>query len=258
MIKSEQIEITIAWLYSDLMSTYGDRGNVISLLRRCTWRGISVDVKELSLNSKPSELSSCDLLFMGGGEDRQQKIVAEDMNKGKAHVLNDMIQSGVPGLYICGAYQFLGNYYKEADGTIIEGLKILDVITENPGSTEERLIGNVIAQTNLLGPAISTTIIGFENHGGRTYLGEEVKPFATIIQGNGNNGDDGFEGAIYKNTIGSYCHGPLLPKNLLIADFLITKALEKKYGHPFKLSPLDDTIENTAHAAIARRLNVKV
>ncbi len=245
-------QLTIGWLYPDLMSTYGDHGNIITLEKRCQWRGIETKVLSLSVESNPKDLAKSDLVFMGGAQDRQQKIVSDDFRHGKAKVLAEMIEDNIPGLYICGAYQFLGNYYKEADGTIIKGLGILDVHTENPGLKIPRLIGNIVATTEFLDK--NTTIIGFENHGGRTFLGDKVRPLACVSKGFGNNGKDGSEGAIYKNSLGSYMHGPILPKNPVIADWLIQRALEKKYDQSFKLDELDDTLEYKAHTAIARRL----
>jgi len=244
-------ELTIGWLYPELMSTYGDRGNIITLQKRCEWRGIKIKIMRLDINFNPNDLKKCDFLFMGGAQDRQQQLVAEDLQKKKL-ILKKMIDGGIPGLYICGAYQFLGKYYKEANGKIINGLGILDLYTENPGINSSRLIGNTAAQYD------DETIIGFENHGGRTYLGKNIKPFGTIIKGYGNNGKDQTEGAIYKNSFGTYFHGPILPKNPQFADLLIKLALEKKYSSPVDLSPLDDSLETHAHNAIAKRLNVKL
>jgi len=189
---------------------------------------------------------------MGGAQDTQQQIVARDLMK-KQGELKRLINIGIPGLYICGAYQFLGKYYKEADGTIINGLEIFDLYTENPGIGFSRLIGNTTAQMLNGG-----TIIGFENHGGRTYLGKQVKPLGTVIKGFGNNGEDGTEGAIYKNSYGTYFHGPILPKNPNFADLLIKLALEKKYGSPISLSQLDDSVETKARSAIAKRLKIEI
>jgi CobQ-like glutamine amidotransferase family enzyme len=249
-------ELTIGWLYPDLMSTYGDRGNVIVLQKRAEWREIKTTVLSLSVGSSAKELKQCDLIFMGGAQDRQQQIVADDFRTGKAQALSEMIEEGVPGLYICGAYQFLGKYYKEADGTIIECLGILDLYTENPGHDHDRLIGNIAFQPRFLDGV--QTIVGFENHGGRTYLGDKVAPLGKVLKGFGNNGKDSFEGAIYKNTLGSYLHGPILPKNPELADYFIQKALEKKYGGIMTLTPLDDTLEHEAHQLIVRRLDVGV
>ena len=244
--------LIIGWLYPELMSTYGDRGNIITLQKRCEWRGIEVKISRLDLGFTIKDLKICDFLFMGGAQDRQQQIVADDLMK-KREGLMQMIEGGVPGLYVCGAYQFLGKYYKEANGKIINGLGILDLYTENPGISFSRLIGNCVAR--VLNDKI---IVGFENHGGRTYLGKQVKPLGRVIKGYGNNGKDQNEGAIYKNSFGTYFHGPILPKNPVFADYLIKLALEKKYDSPVNLSPLEDSLEIKAHNAIAKRLNIKL
>lgn len=244
--------LTIGWLYPDLMSTYGDHGNILSFQKRLEWRGIEAIIRPLSIGSKPQELSSCDLLFMGGAQDRQQTIVANDFKNGKKEVLTEMIESNIPGLYICGAYQFLGKYYKEADGMIIDGMGVLDLYTENPGGKTARLIGDISIRTLALPNEI--IIIGFENHGGRTYLGERAKPLGKVLKGSGNNGKDSTEGAVYKNSIGSYLHGPILPKNPLLTDYFLTKALEIKYKESITLTPLDDALEKKAHAIIVRKL----
>lgn len=250
--------LNIGWLYPELMSTYGDRGNIIVLQKRCHWRGIDAEIKRLDIGYSEKELRSCDFLFMGGAQDRQQKIVTVDLKK-KSKVLSEMIESGIPGLYICGAYQFLGKYYKEADGTIIKGLGILDLYTENPGEQHPRLIGNIviyILNTKYL--IHNTNLVGFENHGGRTYLGKGVKPLGRVLKGFGNNGGDQTEGAIYKNSFCTYLHGPILPKNPHFADFLIKKALEQKHKSPIELSPLNDDLEWQAHKAIAKRLGIGI
>lgn len=244
--------ITIGWLYPELMSIYGDRGNVICLQKRCELRDIDVKVLLVGLQTTEKELASCDLLLMGGAQDSQQTIVSKDLVK-KKKTLSSLIESGVPGVYICGAFQFLGKYYKEADGTIIDGLGIFDLYTENPGNNFPRLIGNMAFDASgLLG--IEKAMVGFENHGGRTYLGMGVSPLGRVIKGFGNNGEDGTEGSVYKNSIGTYSHGPILPKNPEIADWLIQKALEKKYKQSIALSPLDDTISQKAKQAILQRI----
>jgi hypothetical protein len=261
--------LTIGWLYPDLMSTYGDHGNILSLQRRLEWRGIEAIIKPLSIGSKPQELSTCDLIFMGGAQDRQQTMVANDFKNGKKEILAEMIEDNTPGLYICGAYQVLGKYYKEADGTIIDGLGILDLYTENPGPDSPRLIGNIAitVDSSLFMDNRTTTnyklpttnyVVGFENHGGRTYLGERVKPLGKVINGSGNNGKDTTEGAVYKNSIGSYLHGPILPKNPQLTDYLLSKALEHKYKVDVPLSPLDDSLEKKAHEIIVRKLGLGV
>lgn len=270
-------QLTIGWLYPDLMSIYGDRGNIIVLQKRCEWRGIEVEVKRIDQTSTEKELASCDLLMMGGAQDSQQTIVAKDLQTKKA-TLSKMIEDSIPGLYICGGFQFLGHYYKEADGTIIDQLGVLDVYTENPGG--ERLIGNIaievtgIALDSHPGEAATSIgsqddsiaslqndkliFVGFENHGGRTRLGKDVKPLGKVLKGHGSNSEDGLEGAVYKNSIGTYFHGPILPKNPELADYLIQKALEKKYKTEITLEPLDDTLAQKARKAILKRFGIKL
>ena len=247
-------KLNIGWLYPELMSTYGDQGNIISLQRRSTLRNIEVSLIKLDLGFDKKELEKCDLLFMGGAQDRQQEIVAKDI-KEKASILSRIIKNGIPGLYICGAYQFLGKYYKDANELIIKGLGIIDAYTENLG--DKRLIGNI-----LIKPEVKSlekiTFVGFENHGGRTFLGKNIKPFGRVIKGFGNNGKDKTEGAIYKNSICSYLHGPILPKNPELCDYLIKTALEKKYKKKIVLKELDNNLEKKARKTIAQRLKVKV
>lgn len=261
--------VKIAWLYPDLMSTYGDRGNVIVLQKRCEWRGIPVEVVPITLETLDFRLSDCNMIFMGGAQDRQQKLAGEDFLKRKGPVVKKMVERGVPALFVCAAYQFVGHYYKPYQGEKIPGAGIFDLYTVHPGDQEKRLIGNVAAE--LINPPVSSRdpesfkdeaiynnqsdrlsrfarndkriIVGFENHGGRTYLGSKMKPFAKVLKGYGNNGEDGFEGAVYNNAIGSYFHGPLLPKNPFIADWL----LEKVVG---PLKPLDDSLEQKANEAV--------
>lgn len=239
--------IRIAWLYPDLMSTYGDRGNVIVLRKRCEWRGIPVEVVPITLETLNFRLSDCNLIFMGGAQDRQQKLAGEDFLKRKGPVVKKMVEAGVPALFVCAAYQFVGQYYKPYQGANIPGAGIIDLYTVHPGDQAKRLIGNVVAEiipSNFKNftdfKNFSLTIVGFENHGGRTYLGPNVRPLAKVIKGYGNNGEDGFEGATYKNTIGSYFHGPFLPKNPAIADWLIGKVIGK-------IDPLDDSLEHQAN-----------
>lgn len=240
--------IKIGWLYPELMNIYGDRGNIITLVKRAKWRDFNVEVLELNPGFDDRLLNDCDLLIMGGAQDKQQSIVNEDLKK-HHKTLSLMIEDNVPGLYVCGGFQFLGNFYKEADGSIIDGLGIFDLHTENPGADSERLIGNIIIEPVTDG--LTQQIIGFENHGGRTYLGENVKPFGKVIKGHGNNGD-GFEGARYKNSFGTYLHGPILPKNPEFADYLLKLALKVD-----ELKPLDDKIEEKARESILSKLNLQ-
>jgi hypothetical protein len=239
------------------MSIYGDRGNIICLQKRCESRGIKAVIKNISLQSPLSDLEGSDLLFMGGAQDSQQIIASLDLLQEKRKVLTEMIESGIPGLYICGAYQLLGKYYEEASGTIIEGLGIFDLYTKNPGSNYKRLSGNISTKINqILFPDYGTMnyLVGFENHGGRTYLGKNIQPLGKTIKGFGNNDTEKTEGAVYKNSIGSYLHGPILPKNPQLADFLIEKALEKKYGKHPELEKLDDTLSYQAHNSMLKHI----
>ncbi|MFZ5845046.1 MAG: type 1 glutamine amidotransferase [Patescibacteria group bacterium] len=245
--------LKIAWLYPELMSTYGDRGNIIVLVKRCKWRGIETQVVPVTLETSVKELRTCDLIFMGGAQDRQQKLAAKDFLKKKGPVVKEMVEKGIPALFVCAAYQFVGHYYKPYQGEKIPGASIFDLSTEHPGDQAKRLIGNVIAKIisskfKIQNSKFNRIIVGFENHGGRTYLGKNIEPFAKVIKGFGNNGEDGFEGAIYKNAIGSYFHGPLLPKNPVLADWLIAQALKEKFQGEVKLKKLDDSLENRARS----------
>ncbi len=248
--------LTIGWLYPELMNIYGDRGNITTLVKRCEWRGIKAEVKYLDVGFSESDLKDCDLLIMGGAQDRQQTIVNEDLKK-KKKTLSELIENGTPGLYVCGGFQFLGKYYKEADGSVVNGLGIFDLYTESPGENVPRLIGNIAIQPsfelNHKSSIInhkSSVIVGFENHGGRTYLGENLKPFGKVLKGHGNS-DNRTEGAKYKNSFGTYLHGPILPKNPHFADHLIKLALKIN-----ELPELDDALEWQAHDAIAKKLGL--
>ncbi|MBU2632669.1 hypothetical protein KKG52_03040 [Patescibacteria group bacterium] len=251
--KSSTHNLTIGWLYPDLMNTYGDYGNIVVLTKRSQWRNIDVKVLKLSIGFNPNDLKKCDLLFMGGAQDRQQQIVSSDLSK-KSEFLKERIEKSTPGLYICGAYQFLGKYYEEPNGNIIKGLEIFDLHTTNQADGK-RLIGNIIIKPNIEN---SELLIGFENHGGRTYLGAKTKPLGNVKVGFGNNGEDETEGAIYKESIGTYLHGPILPKNSWLADRLIKKAIENKYKRTINLEEIDDSFEIKARNAIAKSLGIKV
>ena len=254
----KNLKLIIAWLYPDLMSTYGDRGNVIVLKKRCEWRGIEAKVNEITLETSISELMKCNLIFMGGAQDRQQKLAGEDFLKNKGPVIKELIDKSIPALFVCAAYQAIGHYYKPYQGDSIPGLGIFDLYTQHPGDQAKRLIGNVVAelinsQFTIHNSQFSKTIVGFENHGGRTYLGSKLQPLAKVIKGNGNNGEDGYEGAVYFNAIGSYLHGPILTKNPHLADWLIHKALEVKYRKKIMLEKLNDDLEWQAHEFILQK-----
>lgn len=261
-----QYTFTIGWLYPSLMSTYGDRGNILVLQKRSAWRGIEALVLPIDQNTKLADLKKVDFIFGGGSQDREQEIVMRDLRGKKQEIIKGLIENDIPALFVCGSPQLMGKYYEPAMGQRIEGLDIFDMISIHPGPDKPRLIGNTVAQIqwqNLdasnpseLKPQASDVIVGFENHGGRTYLGTQARPFAKVVKGFGNNGEDGTEGVVYKNAIGCYFHGPFLPKNPTIADFLIKRVLEVKYKKDIILDPLDDTLENQAHEIIAKRLGV--
>lgn len=257
------MELKIGWLYPKLMSTYGDRGNVICLQRRCQWRGIQVSVTPLDQQTDAVEFHNVDILVGGGAQDRQQEIVMRDLRGAKADTLRDKIETGIPGVFTCGSPQLLGHYYEPALGQRIEGLGLLDFVSKHPGPDARRCIGNVVFEVTasplagelkvMLGR--TPVVIGFENHGGRTYLGK-VEPLGRVIKGYGNNGEDGMEGAFYRNAIATYSHGPLLPKNPFIADWLIQTALSQKYQTAISLTKLDDSLAFDAREAMFKRLDL--
>ncbi len=255
---STKYTLRIGWLYPELMSTYGDRGNVTVLTKRCEWRGIGVDLLPITFSTETPDLKLCDLIFGGGAQDRQQTLVIDDLRQKKGMVLKELFDRDIPGLFVCGAPQLLGEYYMTGDGEKLEGLGIFDMESKHFGKQKPRCIGNTICHIDdkfrLEGHKFSSTIVGFENHGGRTYLRNGVKPFAKVIKGSGNNGEDGTEGALYHNCIATYSHGPFLPKNPHVADWLIFTALRVKYKQAIELAVLPDEWEWAAHDAMVKRL----
>ena len=264
-MSSAPMEIIIGWLYPKLMSTYGDRGNVITIQRRAQWRGYNVSVLPLDQDSTAEDIKSVDVIVGGGAQDRQQEIVMRDLQGAKAEAMRDKIEHGTPGVFTCGSPQLLGNYYEPAFGKRIEGLGILDLVSIHPGENTKRCIGNLVIEVTAsrLAQEIEAMtgtkpyLIGFENHGGRTTLGQ-VEALGRVVYGLGNNGEDGTEGAFYQNAIATYSHGPLLPKNPFVADWLIQTALRLKYQQEIKLSPLDDTLAMQGREAILKRLKVNL
>lgn len=256
-------ELRIGWLYPTLMSTYGDRGNVICLQRRCQWRGLNVTIVPITQETEASIFKEIDIIVGGGAQDRQQEIVMRDLRGAKAEAFKDKVEEGTPGVFTCGSPQLLGHYYEPALGRRIEGLGLLDLVSKHSGANVSRCIGDVVFEitSSPLAEALRKQlgkppiIIGFENHGGRTYLGK-VKPLGKVIKGYGNNGEDGYEGAFYRHVIATYCHGPLLPKNPFIADWLIQTALQEKYQAKISLDPLDDSLAEQARKAMLKRLKV--
>ena len=248
-------QLTIGWLYPELMSTYGDRGNIIVLQKIAEDNGVKIKVVRINQTTNAEALSQVDLLFMGGAQDLQQEIVNKDLLENKGEILKDQIDDGVPGLYICGAYQFLGNYYKDAYGTEIKGLGVFDMYTES-FKTKPRLIGNIVTSSTNKWQRTHDKLVGFENHGGRTFLADPSQAFAKVIKGYGNNGEDKTEGIVYKNSIGTYMHGPILPSNPDLAINLLEIALFKKYGEQVTIE-FDDLLAKKAKQVILNRFSVR-
>lgn len=246
------MKLTIGYLYSKLMNTYGDRGNIIAIGKRCQWRSIDVEVIEIGLRERlPKEI---DLYFFGGGQDQSQTIVSKDLAITKKRGLQQAAEKNVPMLLICGGYQLFGRSYRPKDGEELEGVGILDI--ETIGS-ERRMIGNIVIElSDFLSTQIGSgpqILVGFENHSGKTFLGSNSKPLGKVIRGSGNNGEDRTEGAFYRNVFGCYLHGSLLPKNPFFADFLIEKALERKNKY-FSLKELDNSLEIATHNFVKNNL----
>jgi hypothetical protein len=242
------MDLTLCHLYPDLLNLYGDRGNLMILAHRARWRGITARIEERGLGD-PLAAGAYDLYFIGGGEDRQQRLAADDLRAGKAAALREAASAGAVVLAVCGGYQLLGHYYRPSEGEDLPGVGLLDLVTEHPGPAAKRLIGNIVIRSPHLGGA---TLVGFENHGGRTRLGPRASALGHVVVGFGNNGEDRTEGAVEGTVYGTYLHGPLLPKNPRFADHLIETALRRRYG-PATLVPLDDALETQAHeAAIVR------
>jgi lipid II isoglutaminyl synthase (glutamine-hydrolysing) len=262
----KKLSLTIGHLYADLMNTYGDDGNIITFKKRCEWRGIEVKVKNISIKDRLNS-EDVDLYFFGGGQDEGQVLVSQDLQSGTKNQLIKEVERGVPLLAICGGYQLLGDYYKPQNGPKLAGLGIFPVYTN---ASDQRMIGNLVIElgVGVLGvegvntntPLTSNSLrpnllVGFENHSGKTYLKEGAKSLGKVVKGFGNNGEDGIEGCIYKNAIGCYMHGSLLPKNPQLADWLIQKALEIKYGEKSNLEPLNDELENDAHEIAVQKFS---
>ncbi len=270
--------LTLGHLYPDQLNLYGDRGNIVVLRERCRRRGIDLRVVGLGIGDAlaPDEY---DMLFIGGGQDKEQAPVAQDLFDVKGIGLWAAIEDDMPVLAVCGGYQLLAHYYRPAEGPDMRGLGVFDAWTIHKGARVPRCIGNVAITWQ------GQTLVGFENHGGRTYLGT-AQPLGKVLKGNGNNAEDGTEGAFYRNAFGTYLHGSLLPKNPHFADFLIGLALQRTYGNNHwlelgssekeessnqgipsegtdaeadplaMLTPLDDTLEWEAHASLLDRIGL--
>ena len=235
------MKLVIGHLYPDLLNLYGDRGNIQCLKKRCEWRGIEAQVRSFTQDDAVS-FKDLDIVLLGGGSDREQMIVCRMLGKIRDE-FHAYVEDGGTVIAVCGGYQLLGHYYDTDDGRI-EGLSLVDLYTEQ-GSP--RLISNIILKSSLF----DRPVVGFENHGGRTFIGDNT-PFGTVLFGHGNNGKDGAEGVLYKNVIGTYLHGPLLPKNPQVCDRLISTALERRFGKG-ELEALPDQEEKEANEYICSR-----
>ncbi|AEV68785.1 type 1 glutamine amidotransferase [Acetivibrio clariflavus] len=244
-------ELNICHLYPDLLNLYGDRGNIIAIARRSQWRGIKVNISDISIGDK-FDAEKYDIIFLGGGQDFEQEVIQDDVLNKKGNEIRNAIENDKIFLAICGGYQLLGNYYKTWDGKEIEFLRALDLWTIG---SKKRMIGNFCFECDFLKTdSFDGRVVGFENHSGRTYLGPSVRPLGKIVKGYGNNGEDGFEGAIYKNVYCSYSHGSLLPKNPHLTDYLITLALKQKYKDFDSLEKLNDEFEELARKTMIQRI----
>ena len=237
------MKIKILHLYPDLLNLYGDRGNIECMRKRLMWRGIDAEVVTYTCEDSGFDLSDVDIVFIGGGSDREQKIVCHRLLEHKNEIRNYVEDNGVL-VAVCGGYQLLGKYYQTANSKI-EGLGILDIYTD---AGDTRLIGNVVLESELF----SQKITGFENHAGRTFIGNHT-PLGKVLYGHGNTGDSGYEGVVYKNVIATYLHGPLLPKNPMLCDYILSCAMKRKYSDFSGFEPLNDELENMANKYIEER-----
>jgi len=241
--------ITICHMYPDLLNLYGDYGNIMALKKRLEWRGIDASIKSVSLGDEflPGEY---DIVFLGGGQDYEQDILHNDLINQKKEAIINAIEDNVVFLCICGGYQLMGKYYISQNQKEIECLGAMNHWTVN---SEKRNIGNLIFSIEGLKQNPNGYVVGFENHSGKTYLGDGVSPLGKVIYGCGNNGEDGYEGARYKNVFCSYSHGSLLPKNPGLTDELISLALKRKYKDFVSLQPLEDRLETSARETLIKR-----
>lgn len=241
------MKLNICHLYPDLLNLYGDTGNIVCLKRRLEWRGIDCDVTGIKIG-ETTDFSKYDLFFIGGGQDFEQEVLLSDLQRGKAKEILSAVEDEKTFLCICGGFQMMGQYYKTHKGEQCDFIGALDFYTEG---SDERVIGNYMFRCGK--ESGGSTVVGFENHSGRSYLGSGLSPLGEVLSGHGNNGEDKTEGARYKNVFGTYCHGPLLPKNPKFADFILETALRRRYPEA-ELPPLDDAFENTAHSYMEERL----
>ena len=242
------MELKICHLYPDILNLYGDQGNIICMKKRLEWRNIECSVTEVSIGES-AKFTDFDIFFIGGGQDFEQEILLGDLAGGKADEIKAAVADGKTFLTICGGYQMLGSYYKTWDGQMCDFIGAIDYYTVG---AKDSMIGNFMYKCGA--ESGGSTVVGFENHSGKTFLGSGVSPLGTILSGYGNNGEDKTEGVRYNNVFGTYSHGPVLPKNHQLTDFILKTALSQKYTS-FDFEPLDDTFENNANEYMLKRLS---
>lgn len=247
MTAASDRRLVVGHLFPEYLNIYADRGNIAVLARRAEWRGIALEVRAIGLG-EPVPVGEVDLLYIGGGQDREQALVAPDL-AGKADAVREALAGGAALLAVCGGYQLLGRSYRGQDGVELPGAGILPLHTV---AGRRRLIGDVLLECEL-DPGDRRTLAGFENHAGRTLLDPGAAPLGRVLAGFGNDGESGFEGCRVGRALGTYLHGPLLPRNPWLADWLLAQALARHEGAVPRLEPLADTLEHEAHAVAAQR-----
>ena len=245
------MKIVVGHLYPDYLNIYADRGNIAVLSRRAAWRGHELEVRAVSV-SEPVRPGEHDLLYVGGGQDREQALVAEDL-AAKAEGVREAVAAGAAVLAVCGGYQLLGRSYRDLHGGDLPGIGLFPLDTV-AGKT--RMIGDVLLECELE-PGLRRTLAGFENHAGRTHLDPGAEPLGRVVAGFGNDGESGWEGCRVGRAVGTYLHGPLLPRNPWFADWLLAQALAHRLGEPPELAPLPDDLEQQAHDVSARRARIR-
>jgi hypothetical protein len=243
--------IRVGHLYPEYLNIYADRGNIAVFANRAAWRGLTLEVEEISVSDELVP-GAHDLLYIGGGQDREQALIAPDL-AARGEAIQAAIEGGSAVLAVCGGYQLFGRYYRDLDGKELPGAGVFPLRTV---AGERRMIGDCLLECELE-PGTRETLAGFENHAGRTYLDEGATPLGRVIAGFGNDGESGFEGVRVGNAVGTYLHGPLLPRNPWLADWLLERAIEHRYGEAQGLQPLPDELEAVAHTVAAARARAR-